>query len=159
MSEDISKIKEKRSFTLPSRKRRTDVRSKGYQEVVKRPWEAFDQEISFRMHVMPIAVGMYLPFGLTTPILIGGLLAHVVSASQKGAAADRRLHRGVLFASGMIAGESLTGVGIALMASLGIARLALGLPERLITVLTVVGAVAVLASFYRFSRPKPSGES
>ncbi len=110
---------------------------------------------SFRMHVMPIAVGMYLPFGLTTPILLGGLLAHVVSAGEKEAAADRRLHRGVLFASGIIAGESLTGVGIALLASLGIARLALGLPETLITVLTVAGAVAVLVAFYRFSQLKP----
>ena len=30
----------------------------------------------FRAHLMPIAVGMYLPFGLATPILIGGLIAH-----------------------------------------------------------------------------------
>ncbi len=117
------------------------------------------KEISFRMHVMPIAVGMYLPFGLTTPILIGGLLAHVVSAGEKGAVADKRLHRGILFASGIIAGESLTGVGIALMASLGISRLALGLPETWITVFTVMGAVAVLTAFYLFSRPKTNGES
>ena len=27
---------------------------------------------------MPIAVGIYLPFGLSTPILIGGLISHFV---------------------------------------------------------------------------------
>ncbi|MDA2932831.1 oligopeptide transporter, OPT family [Acidobacteria bacterium AH-259-D05] len=112
------------------------------------------QEVSFRMHVMPVAVGMYLPLGLSTSILIGGLLAHMVCAGEKGAAADQRLHRGVLFASGMIAGESLTGIGIALLASLGIFRFALGLGDAETTVLTVVGAVAILASFYLFSQPK-----
>ena len=110
------------------------------------------RQASFRMHVMPIAVGMYLPFGLVTPILIGGLLAHIVRGGQEGAAADQRLHRGVLFASGMIAGESLMGVGIALLASLGISRLTPGLDDTLTTALTVFAAAAVLTSFYLFSR-------
>ena len=35
---------------------------------------------TFRLHLMPVAVGMYLPFGLSTPILIGGLLAHLIIA-------------------------------------------------------------------------------
>ena len=117
------------------------------------------RQSSFRMHVMPIAVGMYLPFGLVTPILIGGLLAHIVGAGQQGADADRRLHRGLLFASGMIAGESLMGVGIALLASLGYSRLALGLDDTLSTLLTMLAAAALLIFFYRFSRathPDPS---
>ncbi len=44
------------------------------------------------------------------------------------------------------------GVGIALLASLGYARLALGLDDTLTTTLTVLAAAAVLISFYRFSR-------
>jgi len=112
------------------------------------------RQASFRMHVMPIAVGMYLPFGLVTPILIGGLIAHIVRGGEEGPAADQRLHGGVLFASGMIAGESLMGVGIALLASLGYSRLTLGLDDTLTTALTVFAAVAVLASFYLFSRSK-----
>ena len=112
------------------------------------------RQASFRMHVMPIAVGMYLPFGLVTPILIGGLLAHIIRGGEEGAAADQRLQRGVLFASGMIAGESLMGVGIALLVSLGYSRLTLGLDDALTTVLTVLAAAAVLASFYLFSRLK-----
>ncbi len=112
------------------------------------------RQTSFRMHVMPIAVGMYLPFGLVTPILIGGLIAHIVRGGEEGNAADQRLHRGVLFASGMIAGESLMGVGIALLVSLGYSRLTLGLGDTLTTVLTVLAAAAVLTSFYLFSRSK-----
>jgi uncharacterized oligopeptide transporter (OPT) family protein len=39
---------------------------------------------------MPVAVGMYLPFGLSTPILIGGLLAHLILAeNNSGEEPDR----------------------------------------------------------------------
>jgi len=117
------------------------------------------RQASFRMHVMPIAVGMYLPFGLVTPILIGGLLAHILRGGAEGAAADQRLHRGILFASGMIAGESLMGVGIALLVSLGFSRLTLGLDNTLTTALTVFAAAAVLSSFYLFSRSTRSDPS
>ena len=68
--------------------------------------------------------------------------------------ANRRIHRGVLYASGLIAGESLTGVGIAFLASLGIARLDLGLPDVWMTLLTVFGAGAILVSFHLFSRTR-----
>ena len=29
---------------------------------------------SVRLHVMPVAVGIYLPFGLSIPILLGGIV-------------------------------------------------------------------------------------
>ena len=75
---------------------------------------------SFRMHVMPVAVGMYLPFGLSTPILIGGLIAHFAARGSKpGEETERRLHKGILFGSGVIAGEALMGVGIAGLAAAG----------------------------------------
>lgn len=64
----------------------------------------------FRAHLMPIAVGMYLPFGLAAPILIGGLIAHFHSKGTPEAKRDQVLHRGVLFSSGVIAGEALTSV-------------------------------------------------
>jgi len=54
----------------------------------------------------------------------------------------------------MIAGESLMGVGIALLVSLGYARLTLGLDDTLTTVLTMFAAAAVLTSFYLFSRSR-----
>ena len=105
---------------------------------------------SFRLHVMPIAVGMYLPFGLVSPILLGGLLSHLVTAKEN--ASEEGLDGRVLFSSGVIAGESLTGVGIALLASLGIPPLAIGLGEPFATLITVAGAITILLSFLMATR-------
>jgi len=62
----------------------------------------------FRAHVMPIAVGLYLPFSLAVPILIGGLIANMLA---KGT--DESTDHGVLFGSGLIAGEALVGIALA----------------------------------------------
>ncbi|MFH0778481.1 MAG: oligopeptide transporter, OPT family [Candidatus Eisenbacteria bacterium] len=71
---------------------------------------------SFRTHVMPVAVGVYLPVSLSTPILIGGLISLIASRvlRRRGEAARTQgIHAGVLFSSGLIAGESITGVIVA----------------------------------------------
>jgi len=87
----------------------------------------------FRLHLMPVAVGVYLPFGLSVPILIGGLIAHFVrkNSSKTAGAADSNLKRGVLVGSGIIAGESLVGVGLAILAYFGVAgkNLGAGMPH------------------------------
>jgi len=69
---------------------------------------------------MLIAVGMYLPFETTFAIFIGGVLKWIVeqrlskkSLSQE--ARDRVENTGTLLASGFIAGESLTGVLLAVL--------------------------------------------
>ncbi len=101
---------------------------------------------AFRLHPMPIAVGIYLPFGLSVPIFLGGILSallHRTASTQQP---------GVLLASGAIAGEALTGVGIALAASLGFSRLQLGLSDGLQTGLSIIAALAALLFFYRQSR-------
>ena len=59
------------------------------------------------------ALGMYLPLGLTTPILTGGLLSHFLNkrAEAKGGEPGRRIReRGVILASGLMAGGALGGV-------------------------------------------------
>jgi putative OPT family oligopeptide transporter len=63
---------------------------------------------SFRAHVMPVAVGIYLPFSLSVPILAGGLIAHALA--KRGEAAT---NRSVLISSGLIAGEAIAGILIA----------------------------------------------
>jgi uncharacterized oligopeptide transporter (OPT) family protein len=104
---------------------------------------------------MPMAVGMYLPFGLGTPILIGGLMAHFVTRRARGAAQkDRLLHPGVLFASGIIAGEALMGVGRAGLVALKVPDVSLPLPGGAISLFTVLLAAAVLGAFWIFSRPR-----
>lgn len=73
----------------------------------------------FRLYVMPTAVGLYLPLGMSSAIMLGGLAAWLAErpARRRGdeALAGRVHHRGMLFASGVIAGESLMGIALAML--------------------------------------------
>lgn len=109
---------------------------------------------TFRAHLMPIAVGMYLPFGLAVPILIGGLIAHFYSRRAPQESHDRVLHRGVLFSSGVIAGEALTAVGLAGLVAVGISSVDFGLSGATVTILSVLVAPAIVAAFIYFCRPQ-----
>ncbi len=62
---------------------------------------------------LAFAVGIYLPLASLTPIFLGGVVRRIVDARQGGAAVEG--DAGVLAASGMIAGEGLAGVAIALL--------------------------------------------
>jgi uncharacterized oligopeptide transporter (OPT) family protein len=71
---------------------------------------------NFRAHVMPVAVGIYLPLSLSVPILAGGLISLLVArlASRRGTQAVKEAqHRGTLLSSGLIAGEAIMGIGVA----------------------------------------------
>ncbi len=73
---------------------------------------------TFRVPVLAAAIGIYLPLELMVPIFLGGLLAHVVERKHgvdpKDEAARDRIHRpGTLFAAGLITGEALMGIAIA----------------------------------------------
>ena len=104
----------------------------------------------FRLHLMPIAVGMYLPFGLSTPILIGGLIAYFLTKRSKPANTDDHvLQNGVLLSSGLIAGESLMGILLALFASAGITSINLGLQPGFVTGLTFLSAAGVIWWLYK----------
>ncbi|MEL1230985.1 MAG: oligopeptide transporter, OPT family [Candidatus Neomarinimicrobiota bacterium] len=106
----------------------------------------------FRLHLMPIAVGMYLPFGLSTPILIGGLIAYFLTKRSKLANTDDHvLQNGVLLSSGLIAGESLMGILLALFASAGITSINLGLQPGFVTGLTFLSAAGVIWWLYKKS--------
>jgi len=81
---------------------------------------------------LPFALGMYLPMELNTPLLVGGLVAHLVSTRSKNEEVNtRRRERGTLIASGFIAGGALMGVVSALIALPGWnERLHTGIAER-----------------------------
>jgi hypothetical protein len=72
-----------------------------------------------RLHVMPVAVGMYLPFGLSAAIMIGGVLSWMAMRSRTASTAEKEAgqERGVLLASGLIAGEAIAGVLLAIPAA------------------------------------------
>jgi len=69
----------------------------------------------FRAHIMPIAVGIYLPLSLDIPILIGGFLRHFLDGRSKRKTESELAHSpGILFGSGIIAGEALMGILLAI---------------------------------------------
>ncbi len=80
---------------------------------------------SFGTPIMPVAVGMYLPLQLSTPILLGGLLRYYLSRKKtkpmdEEAEAMEQASPGILFASGLIAGESIMGLFLAVPVVLGV---------------------------------------
>lgn len=68
--------------------------------------------------VLPFAVGLYLPIHLSTPIMVGGLIRLYYDKKKMDSEADRKqmVENGVLYSSGLIAGEGLVGILLAVCA-------------------------------------------
>jgi len=64
----------------------------------------------FRVPVLAVAVGIYLPITLTVPIFIGGLINHL---GKKAGSSESSEKRGLLMSSGFITGEALMGIMVA----------------------------------------------
>jgi putative OPT family oligopeptide transporter len=71
---------------------------------------------TFRTPVLAVAVGIYLPLELTSSIFIGGVIAWLASRRLGGREPNQT---GLLFASGLITGEALVGILLALPIVLG----------------------------------------
>jgi putative OPT family oligopeptide transporter len=72
-----------------------------------------------RFPVLAVAVGVYLPLGLSVPIFIGGLIAHIIKKKSANMNVEDKQHKeagGLLLASGLITGEALMGVLVAIAA-------------------------------------------
>jgi len=67
---------------------------------------------------LPFAVGLYLPVSSMTPIFVGGCIRKFVEHrfADKPKELESRREKGILFTSGLIGGEGLLGVGVALYA-------------------------------------------
>lgn len=63
--------------------------------------------------VLPVAIGLYLPLELSATIMVGGLIRHFVD--KKNQSEDSEAGSGVLFCSGLIAGEGLVGILLAIL--------------------------------------------
>lgn len=71
-----------------------------------------------RIPVLPFAVGLYLPVQLNACIMIGGLVRLFMDSRKKVEKKenDRQVNNGVLYCSGLIAGEGLVGILLAVFA-------------------------------------------
>ena len=84
------------------------------------PWGLVGTGAAFSLGAMlcglpglAFAIGIYLPLATLTPIFVGGIVRRIVEARRQGPAPES--DPGVLAASGMIAGEGLVGVMIAIL--------------------------------------------
>ncbi len=71
--------------------------------------------------VLPIAIGLYLPIHLSTPIMVGGVIRGLLDKKLNNDKAVKseikaKIDSGVLFSSGLIAGEGLIGILLAIFA-------------------------------------------
>lgn len=73
---------------------------------------------SWRAPVLAVAVGIYLPLELSTPIFAGGLIAALVTRWHRqrnpGGDVEKLKQMGLLFSAGLIAGEAIVGVLMAI---------------------------------------------
>jgi len=70
--------------------------------------------------VLPFAIGVYLPVQLNACIMVGGIIRLVLDKlNRKKEEKDAIINDGILFCSGMIAGEGLVGIVLALLAVFG----------------------------------------
>lgn len=65
--------------------------------------------------VLPFAIGVYLPVQLNACIMVGGLIRLILDKKD-----DFKINSGILYCSGMIAGEGLAGILLAILAVVGI---------------------------------------
>ena len=95
--------------------------------------------------VLPFAIGVYLPVHLNACIMVGGLIRLVLDKLNRKDK-DDVVNDGILFCSGMIAGEGLVGIALALLAVFGVDKIInlsgkLGIPS----VVSDLGGLALFA--------------
>ena len=111
---------------------------------------------SFRVPVLAVAVGLYLPFELDSAIMLGGLIAWMVSLYQnrnkakKGdqfeTAASDGEKSGLLFASGLITGEALIGIFLAIPVAIYNSSSVFALLDKPLP--SIIGLIVVLGVSY-----------
>ena len=107
--------------------------------------------------VLPFAIGVYLPVQLNACIMVGGLVRLAVDKIKKPEEEKKRItNDGILFCSGMIAGEGLVGIVLALLAVFGIDKFIdisglLNLPEGVAKAAGIVVFGLVILSLLKFS--------
>jgi len=83
--------------------------------------------------ILAVALGLYLPLGLSSAVFAGGLVRVLVEKTTRGADencaietldleksdTDKAVEKGILLASGLVAGDALMGIVIGIFAALG----------------------------------------
>ena len=71
--------------------------------------------------VLPVAIGVYLPVQLNACVMVGGIVRLILDKLKRDEEEKKAIiNDGILFCSGMIAGEGLVGIALALLAVFGV---------------------------------------
>ncbi len=93
--------------------------------------------------VLPFAIGIYLPVQLNACIMVGGLIRLLMDKLRRSNEEKKRItNDGILFCSGMIAGEGLVGIVLAVLAIITVNGKAL---SELIDLSSVIGISPLVA--------------
>lgn len=111
---------------------------------------------------LAVSIGIYLPPSLQTPLIVGAVMGYFLERATKTNEQEAAKHRGTLFASGLIVGESLIGVVIAAIIAASISGGGTDSPLALVgddfastaEFLGVAVFAATLAVFYKIVRGK-----
>ena len=103
-----------------------------------------------RVPVMPFAIGLYLPIYLNATIMIGGVVRGLMDCRKKVDAKtkEKQVTDGTLYCAGMIAGEGLVGILLAILAVFGIN---LGLSADFGNIGGIILMVVMILSLLKFS--------
>lgn len=110
--------------------------------------------------VLPFAIGVYLPVQLSACIMVGGLVRLTFDKLIKDEEKRKNsVSNGILFCSGMIAGEGLVGILLALFAVFGINKVIdisgfISLPKGVLDILSLVLFAGIIAVVCLFSMRK-----
>ncbi len=110
-----------------------------------------------RIPVLPFAIGIYLPVHLNACIMVGGLVRLAFDKMKRREEEKKAIvNDGILFCSGMIAGEGLVGIVLAFLAILGVDKMIdisgkLGLATPVANVGSLVVFAFVILSLLKFS--------
>ena len=107
--------------------------------------------------VLPFAIGIYLPVQLNACIMVGGLIRLGLDKLKKPEEEKKSIiNDGILFCSGMIAGEGLVGILLALFAVFGIDKMIkfssmLGIPQIVMDIGGIVLLALIVVTILKFS--------
>lgn len=107
--------------------------------------------------VLPFAIGVYLPVQLNACIMVGGLIRLAFDKMKKDEKKKNAIiSDGILYCSGMIAGEGLAGIALALLAVFGVDKVLdisgmLNLPVAVSNVAGIAMFAVIILSVLKFS--------
>lgn len=107
--------------------------------------------------VLPFAIGVYLPVQLNACIMVGGIIRQIFEKMKKEENKKKEIiNDGVLFCSGMIAGEGLVGILLAILAVAGVADVIdltkmFQLPEAVLSIGSIVLFGIIILTLLKFT--------